>query len=273
MNLKDFILNAIHASPGKSSIKSASYIDNNYETIEKRRPRSNSYSNKNHSYETIPVDKCNENNNISTNRKSDGYAQIMQKELLNGRTGNVAVQLETQHSLEFFRDIEKLKFLTEPGYESLPDQSNNTIDPGYELLKPKENIDINKPVSDYDPNYEVLKPKEYQSGDDGYAKVLEKLSQLTDDTLDGYSRVKENDIAANEYNTNTKMDTQAIVIENHDYASILAADKRALDVTKNGNNNNEDTSSDLYSCIHNEQNSASPNIQEKEKYHNYQTIG
>lgn len=212
-------------------------------------------------------------NNISTNRKSDGYAQIMQKELLNGRTGNAAVQLETQHSLEFFRDIEKLKILTEPGYESLPDQSNNTIDPGYELLKPKENIDINKPVSDYDPNYEVLKPKEYQSGDDGYAKVLEKLSQLTDDTLDGYSRVKENDIAANEYNTNTKMDTQAIVIENHDYASILAADKRALDVTKNGNNNNEDTISDLYSCIHNEQNSASPNIQEKEKYHNYQTIG
>lgn len=60
MNLKDFILNAIHASPGKSSIKSASYIDNNYETIEKRRPRSNSYSNKNHSYETIPVDKFNE---------------------------------------------------------------------------------------------------------------------------------------------------------------------------------------------------------------------
>lgn len=51
--------------------------DNNYETIDKKRNRSNSFDNKDPGYETIPGDA--KNNNLNNNRLSGDYAQIMLK--------------------------------------------------------------------------------------------------------------------------------------------------------------------------------------------------
>ncbi|XP_055375166.1 putative uncharacterized protein DDB_G0277255 isoform X2 [Condylostylus longicornis] len=166
---------------------------NSFKQIENSRPRSDSY------------DKTNGNNlNIVENRKSEGCSVV--RSLFTETTG----------------ETEKAGIIiVEPGYESLPDTSSlNTNDPGYEtllknpLLSVANNEKNSKPNSDYDPNYEVLQPfntnKIYTntSGDDGYAKVLEKRPAIIDDMrqvicsnssndnedddiLAGYSKVKE----------------------------------------------------------------------------------
>lgn len=74
INLSDG-LNKVHASPGKNSIKSAQLsIDNEYETIDKRRVRTSSsnYDSKNDpGYETIPADlPGNASNKANANRKN-----------------------------------------------------------------------------------------------------------------------------------------------------------------------------------------------------------
>lgn len=74
MNLPETLSKSIHASPGKNSIKSAQLNDDNdYETIDKRRTRSNSsnYDSKNDpGYETIPADLPGGANKSQSNRNS-----------------------------------------------------------------------------------------------------------------------------------------------------------------------------------------------------------
>lgn len=63
-----------------SPIKNQSIIitDNNYETIDKKRNRSNSFDKQDPGYETIPGGDA-KNNNLNNNRLSGDYAQIMLK--------------------------------------------------------------------------------------------------------------------------------------------------------------------------------------------------
>lgn len=79
---------------------------------------------------------------------------------------------------------------SEPGYESLPDQSLLSNDPGYETVEPSTSTKISsqKPNSDYDPNYEELRPANADTVSDHYAKVWSKSSKS--DANDGYSSIK-----------------------------------------------------------------------------------
>lgn len=63
-----------------SPIKNQSIIitDNNYETIDKKRNRSNTFDKQDPGYETIPGGDA-KNNNLNNNRLSGDYAQIMLK--------------------------------------------------------------------------------------------------------------------------------------------------------------------------------------------------
>lgn len=79
--------------------------------------------------------------------------------------------------------------ISEPGYESLPDQSLLSNDPGYETVEPTSaKISSQKPNSDYDPNYEELRPANVDNVSDHYAKVWSKSSKS--DANDGYSSIK-----------------------------------------------------------------------------------
>lgn len=142
---------------------------------------------------------------------------------------------------------------SEPGYESLPDQSSaNNSDPGYEtLVKTNQNVSQRKTTSDYDPNYEVLHPTKYctTGSDDGYAKVLEKPRIDFDDMIDGYSKVKERnnideDIPGYSRIGEPKTENNSKL---HDYASIAEAQKFKESITINcNNNNNYEKNSELY---------------------------
>lgn len=60
--LPELLSKSVHASPGKNSVRSAHVVvDNDYETIDKRRARSSNchYDQKDPGYETIPGDKLN----------------------------------------------------------------------------------------------------------------------------------------------------------------------------------------------------------------------
>lgn len=111
---------------------------------------------------------------------------------------------------------------SEPGYESLPDQSSN--DPGYETVEQKNSS--KKDGSDYDPNYETLRPTLKSDTIDHYAKVLNKSKV---DSNDGYSSIKpvKNTIISNEEDEQLGYCTisddrvpASASAKNHDYASI-----------------------------------------------------
>lgn len=139
------------------------------------------------------------------------------------------LQKLSQQSLNAFPEV-KTSFASnyggessEPGYESLPDQSSN--DPGYETVEQSHAKDTSKKDgSDYDPNYETLRPTIKTDLVDHYAKVLNK-SKL--DNNDGYSSIKpvKNTILSNEedeqlgYCTISE-DRVSTAAKNHDYASI-----------------------------------------------------
>ncbi|SPP82828.1 serine-rich adhesin for platelets [Drosophila guanche] len=157
------------------------------------RVRSNSYSAKDHGYETIPAD----GQLMHENRKSDCYAANM-------------LQKERQHEGAIAQPVTKATAIGNSAstkhYETIsqpppPPPSNSNNDPGYEQLQlhpvPSED-DAKK--SDYDPNYEVLKSRAHS--DDGYAKVLEKKRPPTGGDAGGYSTIPGADA-------------------NHNYASIL----------------------------------------------------
>lgn len=111
---------------------------------------------------------------------------------------------------------------SEPGYESLPDQSSN--DPGYETVAQSHSKDSKKDGSDYDPNYETLRPTIHSDSIDHYAKV----SKL--DSNDGYSSIKpmKNTIISNEEDeqlgyctiSDDRVPDLLLSVKNHDYASI-----------------------------------------------------
>lgn len=133
----------------------------------------------------------------------------------------------SQQSLNTFPEAKTL-FTTnyggegsEPGYESLPDQSSN--DPGYETVEQLHAKDTSKKDgSDYDPNYETLRPTIKTDSVDHYAKVLNKKLENND----GYSSIKvKNTILSSEYDENVgyctiSEDRLPTISKNHDYASI-----------------------------------------------------
>lgn len=176
---------------------------------EKSRLRSNSYTAKDHGYETIPADGQNQlpSQLQNENRKSDCYAaNMLQKE----RQQEAAATSQTQQSTS--NSSVQLKPITPSTstkhYETIncpPCQPISNNDPGYEQLQatPHNHIhDDDAKKSDYDPNYEVLKSRAHS--DDGYAKVLEKKRPPGDavDGSGGYSTIPGADA-------------------NHNYASIL----------------------------------------------------
>lgn len=157
-------------------------------------------------------------------------------------TGIFAQKLLSQHSLNSFPEV-KLAFSnnyggdnSEPGYESLPDPSLLTNDPGYETVQPNKKTTTEKPNSDYDPNYEVLRPTNVDNISDHYAKVWNK-SKL--DANDGYSSIKTiKNIITNDDNNpdyctisnnnlpNSSCDTIKTSPINHDYAFISESKER-----------------------------------------------
>ncbi|XP_064551231.1 serine-rich adhesin for platelets isoform X2 [Drosophila montana] len=173
---------------------------------DKSRVRSNSYTAKDHGYETIPADgqKQTQNQLPHENRKSDCYANILQKE----RQLEAAAVSQTHHNNINSSSSVQVKPIapstSTKHYETIncpPCQPSNSNDPGYEQLQTAPNDDDAK-KSDYDPNYEVLKSRAHS--DDGYAKVLEKKRPPGDvvDSSGGYSTIPGADA-------------------NHNYASIL----------------------------------------------------
>lgn len=126
---------------------------------------------------------------------------------------------------------------SEPGYESLPDQSSLlTNDPGYETVEQSKSKS-KKDGSDYDPNYETLRPTTNTSeGSDHYAKVWNKPNL---DANDGYSSIKpvKNKILSNDDDENVgyctisnetqPQDSKGVKPRlNHDYASIRETSKK-----------------------------------------------
>lgn len=83
---------------------------------------------------------------------------------------------------------------SEPGYESLPDQSLLTNDPGYETVEQPSALGSSpgqqERNSDYDPNYEVLRPTHIEEDNlsDHYSKVWGQSK--SGDASDGYSSIK-----------------------------------------------------------------------------------
>ncbi|KAH8288760.1 hypothetical protein KR054_009331 [Drosophila jambulina] len=169
---------------------------------QKSRGRSNSYSAKDHGYETIPAEG---QAALHENRKSDCYAaNMLQKERQQEGAGGgaiaqpvIATAIAISSSTKHYETI-----LNQPQPQPpLPSNSNN--DPGYEQLHlhpVPAGEDEAKKSSDYDPNYEVLKSRAHS--DDGYAKVLEKKRPPTSADASGYSTIPGADA-------------------NHNYASIL----------------------------------------------------
>lgn len=154
---------------------------------------------------------------------------------------------------------------SEPGYESLPDHSN---DPGYETVEHSKtnSKDSKKDGSDYDPNYETLRPTGIKlDSTDHYAKVLNK-SQL--DSNDGYSSIKpvKNKIISNEEDEQLGYCTisddripepsTSSKLQNHDYASIRDTAKDLLQPEEN-----------VYSSISNDIDLDGARLQNKTKSH------
>ncbi|BFF91282.1 mucin-5AC [Drosophila madeirensis] len=159
------------------------------------RVRSNSYSAKDHGYETIPAD----GQLMHENRKSDCYAaNMLQKE--RQHEGAIAQPVTKATAIGNSASTKHYETISQPPPPP-PPPSNSNNDPGYEQLQlhpvPSED-DAKK--SDYDPNYEVLKSRAHS--DDGYAKVLEKKRPPTGGDAGGYSTIPGADA-------------------NHNYASIL----------------------------------------------------
>lgn len=169
---------------------------------------------------------------------------------------------------------------SEPGYESLPDQSLKTNDPGYETVNLSGGVTLRKPNSDYDPNYEVLRPAT-DNDDNMYAKVWEHTITQSE-TSDGYSSIKlpsSNRVVLNggpiEITGSDEIDGGIISSRNHDYARISDAKKRNY---LNNNIDEEEEPFDIYTSIttNNVTTSAQVpsylSIQDNVSDHNYSTI-
>ncbi|XP_061402184.1 serine-rich adhesin for platelets [Musca vetustissima] len=242
--------------------------NNSYSVNSDRRIRSNSYgASKDHGYETIPADAMragggNSTQGIMENRKSDGYAHILQKERQRENVHNSSVPPPpiNVYSVQLSNSDKHYETIAPPQPSSMAvnaasSSSSSGNDPGYETLEkpknphhpPRLQDDCEKKSSDYDPNYEVLKGPTNSAGasDDGYAKVLEKKNILVDgeDSLDGYSNVRGETETAAGYSTIADVKrTDA----NHNYASILETKREAI---AGGGGDQLETDSDHYARI------------------------
>ncbi|EDV90617.1 mucin-19 [Drosophila grimshawi] len=189
---------------------------------DKSRVRSNSYTAKDHGYETIPADgggaqKHSQMQLSHENRKSDCYAaSMLQKERLqesaasdqrtpHNNSSQVTTITMPSNSIKHYETI-NCPPCQEETNRSKNSHSHSNNDPGYEQLQQTATIhsnDDDAKKSDYDPNYEVLKSRAHS--DDGYAKVLEKKPSSGADVVD----------ASGGYSTIPGADA------NHNYASIL----------------------------------------------------
>ncbi|XP_037948711.1 serine-rich adhesin for platelets-like isoform X2 [Teleopsis dalmanni] len=229
---------------------------------EKNRTRSNSYTAKDHSYETIPADAMRGAVGIE-NRKSDCYANILQKERLqesvdpkesmssvNSNTNSQLINRLDKPPINLDRE---LAYRNEKHYETIAGPHSGNNDPGYETLNKSNNKNepgLEKKSSDYDPNYEVLKDPKYSNksvncaglSDDGYAKVSEKKLKIDDDTIDGYSKVRGEDCDDGTIPGYSTIGEPKNNDTNHNYASILETKAEATI-------NTPDTESDHYAHI------------------------
>ncbi|XP_030370927.1 uncharacterized protein LOC115621418 [Scaptodrosophila lebanonensis] len=192
---------------------------------ERSRVRSNSYSAKDHGYETIPADghshhgQPNTNTALHENRKSDCYAaNMLQKERQQETASSAQIHtnalLANNSSSHNNHSHNHSKSIGEKHYETIVSPPTRHNDPGYEQLQSPHDDDAKK--SEYDPNYEVLKSRDHS--DDGYAKVLEKKrapNLLDSDAVDSSSG----------YSTILGADA------NHNYASILETKAAAAAAT------------------------------------------
>ncbi|XP_052843246.1 serine-rich adhesin for platelets [Drosophila gunungcola] len=163
---------------------------------QKGRGRSNSYSAKDHGYETIPAD----GQVMHENRKSDCYAANMLQKERHQEGGAIAQPVTIATAIAITASTKHYEtILNQP---QPPPSSNSNNDPGYEQLQlhPAPSGEDEAKKSDYDPNYEVLKSRAHS--DDGYAKVLEKKRPPASADAAGYSTIPGADA-------------------NHNYASIL----------------------------------------------------
>jgi hypothetical protein len=204
------ILNRHDVVDGVTEIK---VPGNEYETIDKKRHKSNRNSENliNYGYETIPADRNNnssKDNDLPSLPANPHYAQIEEKK----ETG----------------------------------ESHSDSHPKYETLKPtpsnKQKADsITTTDSDYDPNYEIVISKNQQRissssstsstlVDDHYTQIGKKLNSISDDeSIPGYSTIKK-------------------VVEN-DYSSIGEEQQRKMRSSLKTSDTENDTDSNLYSSI------------------------
>lgn len=146
---------------------------------------------------------------------------------------------------------------TEPGYESLPDQSLKTNDPGYETVNLSGGVTLRKPNSEYDPNYEVLRPATGNAhhDDNMYAKVWEHPIKQSE-TSDGYSSIKlpsSNRAVLNgdqiEISGSDEIDGGVTSSRNHDYARISDTKKRHYLNNNIDEEEEEEEPFDIYTSI------------------------
>lgn len=174
---------------------------------------------------------------------------------------------------------------SEPGYESLPDQSLKTNDPGYETVNLSGGVTLlRKPNSDYDPNYEVLRPAadNAELDDNMYAKVWEHPIK-TSETSDGYSSIKQPSSNRSVLNGGSidisgtdEIDGGVTSSRNHEYARISDAKKRNY-LNNNIDEEEEEEPFDIYTSITTNnatsaQVSSYLSIEDNVSDHNYSTI-
>lgn len=146
------------------------------------------------------------------------------------------IQKVSQNSLVIFHGVAT----SEPGYESLPDNSKLSNDVDYETVL---SVGEKKPNSDYDPNYEVL-VRPVSDSDNLYAKVWEQPQ--SDDLNDGYSSIKslKKDLPTTSSNSNhnyasiseaNASDAYRITKERHNYSTISESRQEYLDEAQSEN--------------------------------------
>ncbi|XP_037029805.1 uncharacterized protein LOC119069772 [Bradysia coprophila] len=206
INLDEDALSTRSNDRNSTAFVGTTTVRNDYETIDKRRQHRNiNYDDqKDHGYETIPAGGSSSQTMTTTSATTgvsdDGVEQHRARSSAPAGVLAHGIQKVSQNSLVIFHGVAS----SEPGYESLPDNSKLSSEVDYETVM---SVGEKKPNSDYDPNYEVL-VRPVSDTDNLYAKVWEQPQ--TDDLNDGYSSIKSFKKDHSSTSTNA----------NHNYASI-----------------------------------------------------
>lgn len=156
----------------------------------------------------------------------------------------------SQNSLVIFHGVAT----SEPGYESLPDNSKLSNEVDYETVL---SVGEKQPNSDYDPNYEVL-VRPVSDNDNLYAKVWEQ--PRNEDLNDGYSSIKslkkEHPTTSNNANHNyasiseaNSSDAYRIAKERHNYSTISESRQGVSGYIDDAQSENKLMSTSGYSTI------------------------